>query len=349
MPCTGDRIHWGGSCRARPPPPIPPAPPAAPGRDWPGDAVLAEPRAMIHLPAVLLNALQYVPQGWTVHAVHGLENAPLLRQAPELQPAIADRSLQFRLLSAVGVTEYRVGRAWYNAMVLSNAFWSAFTARSLLLFESDSAFCPRPTRPLLSFAGYAFVGAPWSAHRDMFFPAWCRNLDSCVGNSGFSLWRRDIMQNVTSRPPSDYAGMVARYVRKHRGSPSKQGKPGDREALNVLKNGSFDGVPPQYASHVDVWFTIVLQSLVHNGYLSVPAVPSSTVASRFSVETLYNESSPWVPVGMHKAHVYLPQAQLQSLLLRCPTMQVIIDARAASAFAKDKSSKSKATSRSRHG
>lgn len=115
------------------------------------------------------------------------------------------------------------GRAWYNRMLLSSAFWGSFRAPLLLLFEADTALCPAPTRPLPTFAGYGYVGAPWAPYAGGWFPAWCRNLGTCVGNSGLSLWSRLVMENLTARPPSHYEGTVASYLTKSRGSASKFG------------------------------------------------------------------------------------------------------------------------------
>ena len=108
-------------------------------------------------------------------------------------------------------------------MLLHSQFWGSFSAPLLLLFEADSVLCPNPHRPLHTFTGYGYVGAPWAPYAGGVFPFWCRNLGSCVGNSGLSLWARPIFQNLTERPPSAYEAVVASYLREYRGSATKRG------------------------------------------------------------------------------------------------------------------------------
>lgn len=76
--------------------------------------------------------------------------------------------------------------------------------------------------------------------------------------------------------------------------------------------------------HIDVWMSVLLQSMQHAGSLPMAlpgiAVPSDTVASRFSVETLYADTAAdaWVPFGVHKPHAYLPVTKLERLYACCP-------------------------------
>ena len=307
MSATSDRSRWGGSCRSRPPPPMPPTPPAMPLE---GEAVILEPRPLKRLPTVLLNAWQQLPSGsWSITLVHGRHMSAHLRSSEDLRPALASGVLRLRglsgILDAAGMGHtYRAnspifqGRLWYNQLLLRAGFWASFSAPLLLLFESDTALCPSPTRPLAAFAGYGYVGAPWAAYPGGWFPAWCRNLGSCVGNSGLSLWRRDIMQNVTSQPPSAYEATVARYLLTNRGSAAKPGVGSNKALYRGMGNLTFSA---ELVSHIDVWASVLLQSLEAVGALPAAlagsAVPSDVVASRFSVETLYYSSAvrAWTP------------------------------------------------------
>ena len=209
-------------------------------------------------------------------------------------------------------------------MLLSSTFWSSFSAPTLLLFEADSALCPSPSWPLRAFTGFGYVGAPWAPYRGGWFPFWCRNLQTCVGNSGISLWHRPLLANLTARPPSEYEGHVATYLRTaHRGSATKKGVGSTKALYHRKGNLSFS---LHLTTHIDVWISVLLQSLQHARALpgltvrTAPVVPSDLVASRFSVETLYSDSgsTAWVPVGVHKPHAYLPAAQAALLFDRCP-------------------------------
>ena len=227
--CPGDPAFWSGACRARPPPPMPPTPAAA--APTAGDAVIVEPRPLRRLPFVIHNVWTHLPrQLWKVHLVHGRHVAPQLRQSEALRPLYAAGQLHMhrldRMLEAINAsatTGNLIGRAWYNKMLLHSHFWGSFSAPLLLLFEADSVLCPNPHRPLHTFAGYGYVGAPWAPYAGGVFPFWCRNLGSCVGNSGLSLWARPIFQNLTERPPSAYEAVVASYLREYRGSATKRG------------------------------------------------------------------------------------------------------------------------------
>jgi len=188
-----------------------------------------------------------------------------------------------------------------------------------MLFEADTALCPRPDMPVETFVGFAYVGAPWNAYPDSNFPWWCRNLGHCVGNNGLSLWRREVLQNVTAREPREYEHSVARYLHQDRGSATK--RPPATQRSMLMSNAS---VFYQH-DHSDVWLSQVLQSLESEGQLKMPAVPNDVVGSRFSVETLYNAKSPWVPVGVHKPHRYLTAAQLAALYERCPPARAVLN------------------------
>ena len=322
--CSADPAAWSYSCRARPPPPLPPAPIAV--TPTAGDAVIVEPRALRRLPFVLRNVWGQLPRGsWSMHLVHGQHISSQLRHAA-VRSLLVTGKLHLRrldhMLDAAGIwsADNLTGRAWYNKMLLSSAFWGSFQSPLLLLFEADSVLCPSPSRPLHTFAGYGFVGAPWAPYYGGWFPFWCRNLAACVGNSGLSLWARPILQNLTSRPPSAYEDVVASYLRISRGSATKRGMGSTKALYSHKGNLTFSS---QLIVHIDVWVSVLLQSLQHAGALPAlagPAVPSDTIASRFSVETLYAETNAaaWVPFGVHKPHAYLPTAQLEQLYARCP-------------------------------
>ena len=215
------------------------------------------------------------------------------------------------------------GRSWYNEMLRGARFLNSFEGTTILIFEADSVFCPGPTRPLASYASYAYVGAPWGAYKDARFPHWCRNLGTCVGNSGFSLWRREVMANVTARPPSEFAHIIERYVHKRRGSATTKAMKADR----VVYSRNWTSLPKDFdplksfLGHIDVWTSVLLQSLEAAGELVGPLLPPSNVAAQFAVETIYSEKAPWVPVGVHKP--LLGRGQLDALFAHCPPARAL--------------------------
>ena len=293
-----------------------------------GDAVIVEPRPLRRLPVVARNVWDQLPQdAWTMHILHGQHVQSRLRHAEEVRPVVASGRLRLlplaRLLDSIGIVSTSSSRKWYNAMLLNSAFWRSFRAPLLLLFEADTALCPSPRWPLHAFAGFGYVGAPWAPYSDNRFPHWCRNLGSCVGNSGLSLWSRPTMENVTARPPSAYEAIVAEYLSVPKGVATKRGVGSVRALYERRANLSFSD---KLIDHIDVWASVLLQSLEHAGALPVAlpggAVPPSTVAARFSVETLYTtKADAWVPVGVHKPHAYLPSAHVQRLYERCKPAQ----------------------------
>lgn len=167
-----------------------------------GDAVLREVRPLARIPVVLLNVRGTLPtSSWTVHFVHGPRNTDKVTASPPLAAAITSGALRLRRYTIGGrEQDESLDRHVHFNYQKTPEFWRAFSAPMLLLFEPDTVMCPQPHVPLQQFSGYAFVGAPWGAYASGMLPAWCNNLEHCVGNSGFSLWRRDVIAEALSAP-----------------------------------------------------------------------------------------------------------------------------------------------------
>ena len=167
-----------------------------------GDAVLREVRPLARIPVVLLNVRSTLPtSSWTVHFVHGPRNTNAVTASPPLAAALASGGLRLRRYTIGGLEQDEsLDRHVHFNYQKTPEFWRAFAAPMLLLFEPDTVMCPQPHVPLREFSQYAFVGAPWGAYASGLLPAWCNNLEHCVGNSGFSLWRRDVIAEVLSAP-----------------------------------------------------------------------------------------------------------------------------------------------------
>ena len=167
-----------------------------------GDAVLREVRPLARIPVVLLNVRNTLPtSSWTVHFMHGPRNTNAVTASPPLAAAIVSGGLRLRRYTIGGrEQDESLDRHVHFNFQKTPEFWRAFAAPMLLLFEPDTVMCPQPHVPLLEFSRYAFVGAPWGAYASGLLPAWCNNLEHCVGNSGFSLWRRDVIVEARSAP-----------------------------------------------------------------------------------------------------------------------------------------------------
>ena len=167
-----------------------------------GDAVLREVRPLARIPVVLLNVRSTLPtSSWTVHFVHGPRNTGAVTASPPLAAAITSGGLRLQRYTIGGrEQDESLDRHVHFNYQKTPEFWRTFAAPMLLLFEPDTVMCPQPHVPLQQFSGYAFVGAPWGAYASGMLPAWCNNLEHCVGNSGFSLWRRDVIAEALSAP-----------------------------------------------------------------------------------------------------------------------------------------------------
>ena len=166
------------------------------------EAVCVEVRRLVRLPYVLLNFRMHLPHSWKVTLMHGprngfdILNSPL----PTLRHHLHTGAIRVvPLPRSRWISIHRDGhdRAWYNNFIISKEFWSAVsTARHVMLFEADSILCAMPTVPVNWWLGrFTYVGAPWS-RRWGAGGYWCGSLPCCVGNSGLSLWDRELMAHL---------------------------------------------------------------------------------------------------------------------------------------------------------
>ena len=168
-----------------------------------GDAVMLEMRALPRLSMTLLNVRANLPErAWRLNFWHGPSNHKTVNQTEQLTQAVARGTLRprpyYQILKALGrptskgsQLDYRV----HDNFMKSTTFWAhpSLDRPLIILFEPDVVLCPSRqwSARLQDFYGYAFVGAPWPNDNH-----WCYDLDECVGNSGLSLWRRDVIAAV---------------------------------------------------------------------------------------------------------------------------------------------------------
>ena len=277
-----------------------------------GDAVLIEPRQWPILALTLLNVRAHLPASWTLHlftadvqalntrwmdqATHGAH--PALLRSIDLRHLLL-HPLPKRLLSVqaphnqttVRGTAQRAFRdrakLAYNIFLASEEFWSIFNRRWLLLFEVDSVLCANPTWPLEHFIrsepSAVFWGAPWK---------WNHGMD--VGNSGLSLWRRDVMQNLSTE--------FEKFARLHKG-------------------------PAPFA--IDGGLHVFLEAMAKKGKLALRQHALREDAAMFSVETSYPKVSNntqtgsvlYTPFGVHAPFKLIGTQGLESfvaLIRKCP-------------------------------
>ena len=308
-----------------------------------GDAVMLEVRPLARIPLVLQNVRSSLPETWRVNFWHGPTNHQRVLQSRELAPARTNGSLRLRRYtlngSPVGV---KLSYLMHDKYMKSFAFWGdrSLDRPLLLLFEPDTALCPPDDWAvrLEELSAYAFVGAPWTRRP----PAYCYNLPECVGNSGLSLWRRDVIAAVlAARRIEEYGAIVADFFNTFgfplRGRHHSHGfqsrivnhylSVGNRDTHGKRKG---DGearthkaiFPAQLGQ--DILFSHLLQALDYFGLLPVRGVAPEHLAARFSVETSY--ATNFTPIGIHQAYTYLPSARLHELTRRCPAMQNVAEA-----------------------
>ncbi len=301
-----------------------------------GDAVLREVRpGLARVPLALMNARALLPEDtWTVHFLHGPRNHEEVRRLPGLAPHIASGSVRLRRYAINGREQgEKLDRHAHFNYQKTLPFWASFAAPWLLLIEPDTVLCPDSQLRLESLYGYAFTGAPWAHDKDGLLPAWCFNLEHCVGNSGLSLWRRDVVaQALAETTFAERARYILLYLKGvERGRKPVRGSPLVRmpgqasvRVLRTWRNATHElpieallptAMHLYNVSGVDTYMSVALQALRHAGRLPIPGVPSAELASRFAVETTY--SGNYTPFGMHKAYRYLSAPQLSfHLILR---------------------------------
>lgn len=266
-----------------------------------GDAVLIEPRQWQSLALTLLNVRAHLPASWTLHlftvnttwmdqAAAGAH--PALRRSIDLRHLLL-HPLPKRLLSVQAPQNHTTARGTaqrafrdraklaYNIFLASEEFWSIFNRRWLLLFEVDSVLCANPTWPLEHFIrsepSSVFWGAPWK---------WNHGMD--VGNSGLSLWRRDVMQNLSAE--------FEKFARLHKG-------------------------PAPFA--IDGGLHVFLEAMTTKGKLALRQHALKEDAAMFSVETSYPQTGSvlYTPFGVHAPFKLIGTQGLKSfvaLIRRCP-------------------------------
>lgn len=278
-----------------------------------GDAVLVEMRPLLRIPDVLLNFLEELPVQWTVWFLHAGDNHQYVLEAVALQPYFASGRLQLRLLQHVAPRYLQAALAarnlngtrgirntaffnrehmkqvhWNDDFLLSVEYWQYFKAPLRLMFEIDTALCPNSGVSPRNFSQYTFTGSPWK--RKMLFL--CRNKFwfHCVGNSGLSLWRRDVMMRFVSN---------------------------EKDFMGVWK-----ALPKKWA--LDMWVSYIIQKKTSWKALNITEhedVAPDNKAWRFGVESIYKGN--YTPFGVHQWWTFMTLGSpvVNELFERCPAAE----------------------------
>ena len=228
--------------------------------------------------AVLQEAVELLPASWRIHL--WLRPHVLLRLST-LSPLIfvylhlARKMVLHPILNGTGFD-----KDFYQVILLMPVLWNALhPASHVVVLESDSGLCPSPTRPITFFLEWDYCGAPWAR-------AFCSTDQDaqthCVGNSGFSVWRRSFMANITTEHFFNSTGNLDMQLRDF-----------------------IDEVQPKN-----------IATAAHGRVEVCPAA----IGRMLSVESMYDGS--YVPVGYHKPWFDVMGAEASTIFRQvCPSFR----------------------------
>ena len=291
-----------------------------------GVAVMIEPRHIPERALVLSNAVEVLsstrPEDfWSIVLLHGGGDVT------DVTGNSALRAVRAQLLPEGGLrllARNPNSSLWYNDFLKTPELWSLFEQKHLLLFESDSAFCATPTVPIADFvsgtlAGRPLYGAPWPVG------GW-GEMGGCVGNSGFSLWDRTAMLNVTQRARDENGGVSpigtaidrwasSQFRRTGRTPLCGQTPPNAEESLRYAQTANMFSVPPQRLEPACLLTPARGPVVKHSTRLCNPTAQVETVFRGL------NNSTEYVPVGVHKMWLYNNRDVVDALIRRgCPAI-----------------------------
>lgn len=153
-----------------------------------GVAFVIEPRHHSAIEYVLENVDKHIPDNWQIWWFHGPRTEAL--------SIIQDMKYDWRhktVCKPLPVDNFTTEE--YSEYMMRPEFWSQFPVENLLVFQTDSVFLSRSPHVLEEFMDYDYVGAPISAHDELW--------DMQVGNGGFSFRKKSAMLKVLRfAPPS---------------------------------------------------------------------------------------------------------------------------------------------------
>ena len=246
------------------------------------EAVIIEVRRLRRLPAVVLNVRANLPaSSWRVTHLHGPLNAGAL-EVDRLFSYLAQGTVRALPIPVDALPSDVHNRAWANLWVTgSDQFWTLFDRPYLMLFESDTVLCPQPSVPIEWWIGrHAYVGAPWEPRSHAGYH-WCRKLACCVGNSGLSLWNRELVLQLMRK---NLMGLGLHHFIDHWATTNLQARP----AQEYLGPGEL-AVPSTDVAAAFSWELAEMRNSARIWETAAAANESLT----------WRRTQSWVPVGVH--------------------------------------------------
>lgn len=146
------------------------------------EMVIVEPRKHACLAGVLSNMSCLIPNAMLT-IFHSKDNEEMVRS---IVKSTGENNV--RMISAF---DGNIDRDAYSSLLMSPEFWKSLHAPKTLIFQTDTAM---RYNGILRFMEYDYIGAPWLG------PV-CENPHVRVGNGGFSLRTKRIMEDITLKHP----------------------------------------------------------------------------------------------------------------------------------------------------
>lgn len=156
---------------------------------------------IISLPDVTLIAVTSVDIDETQfalqHSMQGIDFGAVKLLCPAM-PSAPDPRILYQRIPPLDL-------AGYNRLLLRLLHTQFATSHCLIVQADGYVLAPERWEP--AFLDYDYIGAPWDPDMDIIgFTTWKLRLDkSRVGNGGFSLRSKRLMQTVSRMPPHDLA------------------------------------------------------------------------------------------------------------------------------------------------
>lgn len=146
------------------------------------EMVIVEPRQHEHLAGVLSNMSCLLPNAMLT-VVHSKENTDMVRS---ILKGAGENNVRM-----IQMFDGNIDRDAYSSLLMSPEFWKSLVAPKTLIFQTDTAM---RYNGILRFMEYDYIGAPWTG------PV-CDNPHVRIGNGGFSLRTRSLMEDIVQKHP----------------------------------------------------------------------------------------------------------------------------------------------------
>lgn len=161
---------------------------------------IVEPRCHPHLELVIKNVLYFVSESftsnnWALYVFHSAENEEFVKSIVG-QDKLKDVHLICTCQSNLSLRDY-------NLLMVSETFWSQFSADFVLLFQTDSYLRKHGIMEFVQDQ-VAMVGAPWSPE---FTHSSVSGSDTQAGNGGLSLRNKSKILEALKFSKSHYPFM----------------------------------------------------------------------------------------------------------------------------------------------